>query len=342
MVESAMTKLNMDTSQIDRLHSGSVQRAKNKATGEDQRPKVILSTSIAETYINNPKVDHVLDAGISRAVADEHEMFSTTDRLSSEAVNTQREARVGHSQIGCSTRFVAKDMKAAGSVLPISLEALEVVVALSHDHCRIQADSLRFCQISMQRIESVRQQMDRLKLNTRDRLEAITETPFRMRDAAVFLKGYKEYGVGYEVAALLLFQSNCSWPGLAKFKMEEIIGVMSRGEPSSIPGIDMARKRFDKLCEDYRLEPSKLSNGVEIAERVAAAVLLTPERLVWKGEGDHCPASYIGEPLVGFREKGYFVAMLLRKNPQGLHCALSIPCTEDAMRKAGIKKFDDV
>jgi hypothetical protein len=130
------------------------------------------------------KVDHVLNSGIARSAVDDYEVFNTKDRIASEAVNTQRDGRAGRIKSGCSTRVVAKNLELAGSALPVSLRALEAVVAVSYVHFRVQPDRLRFCPVPMQSIEMLRQRMGRLQVSAQDGLTAVTKLPFRIRDAA--------------------------------------------------------------------------------------------------------------------------------------------------------------
>jgi len=76
-----------------------------------KHPKAILSTSIAESALALPEVDHVLDSGRSRRLHAQMDVVTVRDHQSSESEGKQRECRAGRVKPGCSTRFESTETK---------------------------------------------------------------------------------------------------------------------------------------------------------------------------------------------------------------------------------------
>ena len=78
-VREAMVSRGVDPQWVVAVHADLDDRDLDRALSEVDHPKAMLSTSLAESSITLPQVDHVLDAGFSRSFHDYHGILSAGD-----------------------------------------------------------------------------------------------------------------------------------------------------------------------------------------------------------------------------------------------------------------------
>ena len=332
-VQEALENLHINSQWIAQLHGDLDDDQKESALSVADHPKAILATSIAETSITMPQIDHVLDAGFCRTTEEYHDIVDVVDFRAPSSVQDQRDGRAARKKPGCSTRFVPADYGDKITALPLSLESIAFVLALEKHHFAIRADALSLCTIPEGRIDTVRQRTEMLGLSSEQLFTAVSSLPFSLRDAAAYMRAGR-YDARWEVAALLIFKNTCHWKAKAQFKLADIISaVTDKKRPSSaFPAskTDQARRQFS----DLRLRGPWVKHE-HLEEVVATALLACPERLVWRETVDD-QACFLGEPLVEFKETGHSVVALLKSSKQGLRCSLSLPYTDWVKQEADI------
>ena len=325
------------------LHADLQPHQKKRACAQVVHPKVILSTSVAETSITLPQIDHVLDSGICRTRQAYDDIISSEDFTAPVSVQTQRHGRAGRSKPGSATFFASNDSSHTRARPPISVESMQSVVALEDKHLKIQIGKLSMCPISEERSEAVRQQIKSLSLSDEELSQAVTQLPFSIRDAAVFFKS-KQYYVAYEVAAVMFFKNICTWPWKKRFGFSQIVNAVAGTKffDKDVGRLNIARAQFNDLCEKLRDAKMPLRRSrhktSDMEEAAAVAFLACPERLVWHRDQD--PACFLGEPLIDCVEQGYSVGVLFQKAGNRLQCSLHLPCTEWVFEHAKIKPFN--
>ena len=334
---------------ISQLHADLGQNQIAEALNVVSHPKVILATSIAETSITLPQIEHVLDAGFCRIIQAYDDILSSEDYTAPPSVQAHRQGRAGRVKPGRATTFVISDLSLIPPRPPESSESCESVVALEKYHLHIKTQNMDMCIISSARSESTRQRIKALSLSEDQLWQALTELPFSLRDAAVFFKSIQE-NVSYEVAAVLIFKNTCTWPGKMRFSLSAIVAAVSQPHQilahsdtkDEVGRLHKARIQFTELCVAFQkagrpLIPSA-RNASHTDEAVAVAFLACPERLVWH-RGDEDPACFLGEKLVDCKEADYSVGVLFTKSRKGLQCSLHLPFTEWVSHRAHIQKF---
>jgi len=121
-VQDKLTGMGIDKEWVAPLHADLNEGEMNKALSNVEHPKAILATSIAETSITLPKVDHVLDAGFRRISTDDRDIVSLDDCRVNSSVAGQRDGRAGRVKPGSSTRFVSSDFPDATEAPQISCQ----------------------------------------------------------------------------------------------------------------------------------------------------------------------------------------------------------------------------
>ena len=337
--------------QVSELHAELNEDEKIRAMSA----QAILSTSIAETSITLPELDHVLDAGLSRTtkkwLVDVETMQTLPAPLS---VINQRAGRAGRAKPGCATLFVSDNGEVLEeSRLPIAIDEIQTALAFQQHYTIIRADALSMCPLETEQIASARQQLEELKLTDAQQLHVLKILPFSFRDAAAFFRGM-QYNVAFEVAALLIFKNMYKWDRTKQYSVDQIVQEITGKDPvERIAGdtshnrgnraeLTDARDEFDDLRQKLNLSPS--SYGKEwVDEAVAVAMLIHPERLVWQSQ-EKGQACFLGEPLVNPPDKdGEYVAVLFSKawNKSGLrlHCSMFLPCTEWVKQQTNLPKL---
>lgn len=312
-------------------------------------PKVILATSMAETSITLPQIEHVLDSGLCRIIQAYDDILNSQDYKAPPSVQAQRQGRAGRVKPGSATTFVISDRSLIPQRLPFSSESCESVVVLEKHHLYIKAQNMAMCRIPSELSESIRQRIQTLSLSEDQLMQALIELPFSLRDAAVLFKSIQENG-SYEVAALLIFKNTCTWPGKMRFSLSDIVEAVAQPNKNLVPPdtneevgrLHKARIQFTELAVTLHKARRPLTrspwNASETEEAAAVAFLACPERLVWH-RGDQDPACFLGEKLVDCKEEDYSVGVLFRKSCKGLQCSLHLPFTEWVSHRAHIPKF---
>ena len=219
---------------ISLLHADLEKHQIEKALTAVSHPKVILATSLAQTSITIPHIDHVLDSGFCRTNEAHDEIISTEDFRSSESDDAQREGRVGRVKPGSATKFVISDPSLTRARPPVSSEAIERVVASEKYHCHIMVGDMAMCSISQEQSEAARQRIKTLPLTDDELWQAVSSLPFSLREAAVFFKSMQQ-NVSFEVVAVLIFKNTCTWPPKHRFRLSEIVEAVPRIVDQSDP-----------------------------------------------------------------------------------------------------------
>ena len=375
MQEALLKKPGVRKDSVIQLHGDLDERERTDALLGRTYATVRLTTSLAETSITIPDVDHVLDSGRSRILCDDTDIVTKCDFSSPHSTEQQRAGRAGRVRRGSATRFVLTDDTEDAMTAPIPVSLVEYVIVAATRHLPIQPESLAFCKIPQEKIESARYRIDNSGLSPTE-LWSAASLPFSLRDAVVFLRAMS-YGVAFEAAALLVFKSTCRWNFGTQFKLAHIIEAVSttrrpqqrngiagrhsgttqrddtaarhrttvstsqRDGEVQVRNLDKAKRTFQQLKSKLSLTPSSPNHTATTEEVLALAFLSSPERLVWRGPKDSGPACFLGEPLVDFTEQGYFVAILLRSQKyRGLQCSLSVHATDWVFEQSGIRRFD--
>ena len=138
----------------------------------------------------------------------------------------QREGRAGRVKRGCSTRFVVTGFEKEIPSIPMPLSSLQYVVAVETYHYKIFSESLTLCPVLQDRVQTARQQISVLALSPDDLWTAVSSVPFSLRDAAVFFSS-RNWHVGYEVTAVLVFKNICTWKPSVRLRLHQVVAALS-------------------------------------------------------------------------------------------------------------------
>lgn len=179
------------------LHSRVSQQEQIKALDENQGPRIILSTNIAETSLTIPDVTLVIDSGLKRRVDYEQRTGLSVLRTSmiSQPSADQRRGRAGRVQAGICIRLWSQDALLAAADLPElrATDYLPVVLRLAHWASPVE-DLPWIEKPNPQALEFARQELQ--KMGFLDKQFAITESG----------KKVSQLGTSPRVASLLLSQ----------------------------------------------------------------------------------------------------------------------------------------
>ena len=322
------------------FHSELDETLLQKAKEPTDYPRVILSSSLAERAVTIPDVDYVIDLGLCRDIGEFESLLKVRDFLAPPPTLMQRLGRVGRVKPGCCVLLQVRSSKVACHETLFSLDSLQRVLALEPYHEKILAKSLSLCDIPSEVIETARQELTLLAFSPEDLWKALTKIALPLKESAILLRavGYK---CGFEAAAILCFKTHAQWKKRTmRFEVSEILDFMTNGKQShvSITRLHRARDLFDQIREALDLRQSRLQSS-ELLESLSVAFLLTPERLVWASQLKQETACFLGEPLNGVEQDGYFVVALVVKGYRstGLEASLTLPCTQWVVDQSGIR-----
>jgi hypothetical protein len=152
-----------------------------------------------------------------------------------------------------------------------------------------------------------------------------------------------ELNVGYEVAALLFFQTRCRIvEGKLRLSISDIISAFTSDGPArkrlhgEVRKLPQALDAFKDFCTRHNVKRvASLNKG----EAIAISFLQSSKRLLWQGHnGCHAPPCYLGEPLVRVAETAEaFVGIVFSRQGAGLHCNVSIPISGHILSAARLE-----
>ena len=301
------------------------------------KPRVILSTSLAETSITIPDVDYVIDVGLSRRIGDYHDILAVADAISSDAVKDQRLGRAGRVKRGCCIQITDRERRDLGIDGVWCDDSVIRVLALQPYHSKIKAAQLSLCPMPDDVLADAKNKLSDLHLSEKNMWQCLTKVPLAFKDAATLLTAY-EYGVGYEAAAVLAFRTECKWKE-TEFNLGDLVTMVAgrHNIAQEVKRLHKARDLFQNLTKNLCLSPSHLSD-TDMKECLAVAFLSAPERLLWcdsvKGHG----AAFLGEAcaVTGLKREGCVVALLLHKGYDGVSCSLALPATAWVLKESGL------
>jgi len=341
---SMLEKAGADPSCIFPFHSELDDEFLDKVKQPSARPRVILSTSLAETSITIPDVDFVIDVGLSRRIGDYHDILAVADAISSDAVKDQRLGRAGRVKPGCCIQITDPERRDLGIEGAWCDDSVIRVHALEPYHLKIKAAELSLCPMPEDVLADADNKLSDLHLSERNMWHCLTRVPLPFKDAATLLTAHDQ-GVGYEAAAVLAFKAECKWRD-TQFNIRDLVAMVSGRDaqgfvPTALPGIKRLRKAqdvFEHLKDNLGLCPSHWDDNY-LEEALALAFLSAPERLLWCDEVKGHGAAFLGEAcaVTGMTEKtGCVVALLLHKGYHGISCSLALPATRWVLDESGL------
>ena len=113
------------------------------------------------------------------------------------------------------------------------LSSLQYVVAVETYHYKISPESLTLCPVSRDRVHTARQQISDLALSPDDLWTAVSSIPCFLRDADVLFSS-RNWHVGYEVTALLVFKNICTWKPSVRLRLYQVVALLSSWESSNL------------------------------------------------------------------------------------------------------------
>jgi ATP-dependent helicase HrpB len=181
------------------LHSRVNSQEQMKALDENEGPRIILSTNIAETSLTIPDVTLVIDSGLMRRVDYEQRTGISNLRSSmiSQSSADQRRGRAGRVQAGICIRLWSQDTHLAAADLPELRSTDYLPLALRLAHWASPVEDLQWIEKPNPLALDYAQQELR-KMDFLDQQNAITESG----------KKVSQLGTSPRVAALLLSQDS--------------------------------------------------------------------------------------------------------------------------------------
>ena len=211
-METALLTAKVNSGDIDILHSELPVDKIDRAITPRDRPRLILSTNVAEKAVTIGDVDVVLDSGIARDAVRWPEYVEMCDYLIDPFTHRQRSGRVGRTEDGASIFFQPKECNLPQGKL-VSSESILRVVAQQSFPKAITPSACKLCPVSKERIVEAEQTIKALGLTKSELSDALGKVSLDLCDAAVLLRA-KEWGVAYEAAARPRWVSSNPSPGV--------------------------------------------------------------------------------------------------------------------------------
>ena len=138
-----LEKRGVPPSRVFKLHSDLDQKTIDAATAKTDFTRIVLSTSIAETSIIIPDVDHVIDYALCRKTRKEGDPLPVEDYSAPWSVRNQRAGRMGRTKPGGYTSIERQLAESDLSSTRNDQDSLLRAIAFEKFHCKVRVNELQ-------------------------------------------------------------------------------------------------------------------------------------------------------------------------------------------------------